>query len=206
MLLLKLSKRFTLDGVALSGYPVVVSVAGGNTPAAVFGSATGSSRIKGDLETDSTGLVECYVRPGSYRMTVKGLGNEGTVSVQDPVVPSGDGVEASGDTGDSAAPFTAQAYAATITPALTGDETVIVVAALTGAMTVAAPAGTVADQEGKRLTFLFAQDGTGGRAVTWNAAFVKAADSGSGASTRAATTYVCDGVKWVQIGGAMTFR
>ena len=47
---------------------------------------------------------------------------------------------------------------------------IINVPMLTANLTVNAPTGTFAD--GDTLTFRFAQDATGGRVITWNAAFV----------------------------------
>lgn len=65
------------------------------------------------------------------------------------------------------------AYAATVTPnANTTD--VLVVGALTGNITIAAPTGTPRD--GQLLRFRFQQDATGLRTVTWNAAFAFGTD------------------------------
>lgn len=66
-------------------------------------------------------------------------------------------------------------YAAAITPAPTGLP-VTKVAALTGPMTVNAPAYIYA---GQRMTFIFVQDATGGRNVTFNSAY-KTAYSNAG--------------------------
>lgn len=59
---------------------------------------------------------------------------------------------------------------------------------------------------GARLRFRLIQDATGGRAVTWNAAFKKAAD-GAGAANAIGCTefeYTSAGT-WVQIGGALAY-
>jgi hypothetical protein len=65
------------------------------------------------------------------------------------------------------------AYAATVTP--NADTTdVLNIAALTGALAVGAPTGTPVD--GQKLTVRLLQDGTGGRVVTWNAAFAFGTD------------------------------
>lgn len=96
------------------------------------------------------------------------------------------------------------AYAATITQNMSGlSKKTVVVAALTGNITVAAPLNP---RVGQRLAFCFTQDATGGRTVTWNAAFAAAANSGSTANHKAATEFVYDGSRWVQLAGAMTFK
>lgn len=75
------------------------------------------------------------------------------------------------------APFhpraTSAAYAATVTP--NSDTTdVLNVGALTGALALAAPTGTPSD--GQNLQIRFAQDGTGGRAITFNSAYAFGSD------------------------------
>lgn len=68
---------------------------------------------------------------------------------------------------------TSVAYAATVTPnAATTD--ILNVGALTGALTLAAPTGTPAD--GQNLRIRFVQDGTGGRVITFNAAYAFGTD------------------------------
>jgi hypothetical protein len=42
---------------------------------------------------------------------------------------------------------------------------------------------------------------TGGRTITWNAAFKKAADGAGTANQKGATSFVYDGTNWVQVGG-----
>jgi hypothetical protein len=65
------------------------------------------------------------------------------------------------------------AYAASITP--NADTTTIAnVGTLTGNITINAPTGTPSD--GQVLRFRFAQDATGSRTVTWNAAFAFGTD------------------------------
>jgi chitodextrinase len=69
----------------------------------------------------------------------------------------------------------AQAYAATITPAVTTNvDQILNVAALTGALTLGAPTGTPADAQ--LLKVRFVQDGTGGRVITFNAAYAFGTD------------------------------
>lgn len=93
------------------------------------------------------------------------------------------------------------AYAATITPNGALGERVIV-GALTGNLTINAPSNP---RTGGMLSFGFAQDATGGRTITWNAAFLKAADGAGTASQKGATAFLYDGVSWVQIGGALAW-
>jgi hypothetical protein len=65
------------------------------------------------------------------------------------------------------------AYAATVTP--NADTTdVLNIGALTGALSVGAPTGTPVD--GQKMTIRLLQDGTGGRVITWNAAFAFGTD------------------------------
>lgn len=97
-----------------------------------------------------------------------------------------------------------QAYAATLAvPSLSSHNTVIKVAALTGNTIVPAPLGL---RTGMRVTYCFEQDGTGGRTITWNAVHAASANSGSTASHVAATTFVYNGARLVQEGGALTFK
>lgn len=92
-------------------------------------------------------------------------------------------------------------YAASITPdTLAG--VVVQVGALTGALTVNAPANPFL---GAMLTFTFAQDATGGRIITWNAVFKKAPDIGATANARGSISFIYDGTNWLQIGGALNF-
>ena len=95
------------------------------------------------------------------------------------------------------------AYAATITPALdaTAQQT-IVPAALTGNVTIGAPTNP---KLGMRLLFIFTQDGTGSRTITWNAVFKASANGAGAANTKGATEFFYDGTNWVQIGGALAF-
>lgn len=71
-----------------------------------------------------------------------------------------------------------------------------------GNITIAAPLNPSITQ---RLTINLIQDGTGGRTITWNAAFKKAADGAGGANGRGCTAYVYDGTNWVQQGGALAY-
>lgn len=89
-------------------------------------------------------------------------------------------------------------YAATITPIVHSGDTKY--CTLTGNVIVNAPTGGAI--RGKRLTFIFVQDGTGGRTVTWNAAFsgmtaLTSAQSAAGGT--AAWEVVYDGSAWKQV-------
>jgi hypothetical protein len=90
------------------------------------------------------------------------------------------------------------AYAANITPdPYRGGR--IVVGTLTGGITVAAPASF---HQGARLSFIFTQDGTGGHAVTWNAAFKVNWTPDTAASKKNTITFEYDGTNWVQVASA----
>lgn len=93
------------------------------------------------------------------------------------------------------------AYAASITPdASAGD--VIDVGTLTGTLTINAPTNPI---RGRELTFMFLQDGTGGRVITWDAAFKKGTEASGTANQRGATKYIYDGTNWIQLGGTMAW-
>lgn len=96
-----------------------------------------------------------------------------------------------------------------VTPAAAG--TVTVDASLGEVVNVQLPAGNITmaaptnAKVGALLTFNIAQDGTGGRTITWNAAFKKAADGVGGASGVGSTSFRYNGANWVQTGGALAF-
>jgi hypothetical protein len=98
--------------------------------------------------------------------------------------------------------YQAIAYAATLgtIDAQFGER--LIVGTLTGGTTVPAPTNP---QPGQVLEFAFLQDGTGGRVVTWNAAFKKAADGAGTANQRASTRFLYDGTNWIQQGGVLTW-
>lgn len=94
------------------------------------------------------------------------------------------------------------AYAATIAPDLSLGR-LIIVGALTGNITIDPPTNIV---KGEIVTFTFVQDGTGGRTITWNAVFKKAADGAGTANQVGAIQFVSyDGTNLIQVGGALTF-
>lgn len=202
-LMTKLSHRFTMNGAALSGYTVAVTKSGGNDPARLFADAAGNLRFPNNrLVTDADGNLSCYVAAGAYRLSLLTAGNQVFATV-DPVIPGVEGVRLDAV---SSVPVNTVPYAAAITPSINADVTVLDVAAMTGALTINAPAGTIANQAGKILVVQLLQDATGGRAATWNSVFVKAADAAGTANQRGATIFVCDGTKWNQLGGALTYR
>lgn len=93
-------------------------------------------------------------------------------------------------------------YAAAIdTDVLAGE--LVVVGALTGNVTVNAPSNPFL---GARLTYLFTQDGTGSRVVTWNAAFRTPTDAGGSADETGGVTFRYNGSAWVQIGAPLEWH
>jgi hypothetical protein len=88
------------------------------------------------------------------------------------------------------------AYAASITPDQYKGE-VVLVGALTGGITVNNPAAPFA---GQRLAFRFLQDATGGRAITWGAAFTLNGwtPPSTAANARYGVRFVYDGTAWVR--------
>lgn len=97
----------------------------------------------------------------------------------------------------------APAYAASYTPVVKRSRTIVLFGTLTGNTTIGAPIGARAGME---LTFVFAQDATGSRTVTWNAVFKASANGAGAASTFGSTTFVFNGTNWVQDAGALTFK
>jgi hypothetical protein len=206
---LKLTHRFNKDGAALVGYAVTVSMAGGNIKANLYGTNTGTTRYPTNvLITDSDGKISCYVQAGAYRLTLRAPGVTGigpALLIEDPVTPAADGVTASNV--EDVTEVNTMPYAASITPVASKNLTVINVGVLTGPMTVAPVTGVSATVGiGKQLIFMLQQDATGGRVVTWDASFSKAADAGGTANQYGVTKYVWNGTKWLQIGGALTYR
>ncbi len=91
----------------------------------------------------------------------------------------------------------APAFSATLNPDPTLGE-IYEPGALTAGLTIGAPVNPAI---GQVLIFSFLQDGTGGRTVTWNAAFIKTwSDTGNGANTRSSVAFYYNGTSWIQIG------
>jgi hypothetical protein len=101
------------------------------------------------------------------------------------------------------------AFTASLTPDPYKAE--VVTMTLTAATTVNAPALTGTDNlagiyypKGMRLRFVFTQDGTGGRVVTWNAAFTIVAPEGSTEKGTTATyDFIYTGTNWLQLVNAV---
>jgi hypothetical protein len=137
---------------------------------------------------------------GDYALTIKSSSGTGVV------VPRGQRIALLCDATNWVLPYTqakvqSLAYAATITPIVSDGERVVI-AALTGNPTIAAPTNPYA---GARLDFALLQDGTGGRTITWDAVYKKAADGAGTANQVASTAFVYNGSSWVQQGGAVTW-
>ena len=96
------------------------------------------------------------------------------------------------------------AYAATITPDVLAGK-IVQVGQLTGAITVNAPTNPFL---GAELIFVFEQDGTGSRVVTWNAAFNAPTDAGGAANETGSVHFIYDDSSsaWVQVGGALEWN
>ena len=87
-------------------------------------------------------------------------------------------------------------YAASYTPNAKSAETVLMT--LTGGVTINTP---TLPQRGLRLTFVFRQDGTGGRNVAWNSIFKGPAwsNTGNAANTRSSITFCYDDTNWITV-------
>lgn len=84
----------------------------------------------------------------------------------------------------------------TVNGGTAGD--MVQISALTGNITINAPSNPA---KGKILIFVFTQDGTGGRTVTWDAVFKHAwSDTGNTANKRSTIQLYYDGSSWIQIG------
>lgn len=81
----------------------------------------------------------------------------------------------------------------------TGEHFVLTATAGVGATrAIGAPTLT---RSGQRISITFIQDGTGGRALTWNAVFKTAwSDTGNTLSKRSTISYIFDGTNWNQDG------
>ncbi|TAL13946.1 hypothetical protein EPN95_04635 [Patescibacteria group bacterium] len=83
------------------------------------------------------------------------------------------------------------------------DGDVVEVGALTANLTMAVPSLSLT-QIGKRWTFRFVQDATGGRTITWDSAFEHNwSDTGNTASKKSTITFYYNGTKWVQEGAQL---
>ena len=109
-----------------------------------------------------------------------------------------------GGSGTGEKPVTVVAYSASITPDA-GTYGTYEIGALTGNLTLNAPTGTVSD--GQKLTFRLTQDATGGRTLTWNAAFQFGVDLTSGMISTVASSvshvkfeWIASASKWRCIG------
>jgi hypothetical protein len=91
--------------------------------------------------------------------------------------------------------YQAPAFAASFTP-VPGSGEVIKVGALTANITVNAVASPVT---GQTMVIVLTQDGTGGRTVSWNAAYSVATTLQSAASSRTSFAFVFDGTNWLEL-------
>lgn len=91
----------------------------------------------------------------------------------------------------------APAYAASITPDVAVGENILV-GTLTGAITVNAPTNPTA---GQVITFVFTQDATGGRVVTWNAVFKVNWTPDTALNKVNTITFLYNGTSWLQVAG-----
>ena len=94
-----------------------------------------------------------------------------------------------------------QAVASSATPALNCDLGGVVTFTATAASTWGAP--TNVPPAGRRVTVVITQDGTGGWAISWNAAYIFPTawtNTGNTASKISSITFVSDGTKLVAQG------
>jgi hypothetical protein len=82
---------------------------------------------------------------------------------------------------------------------------IIIPAALTAARVVGAPLNPTF---GQRIVYTLTQDGTGGRAVTWNVIFkgLTWSDTGNALNTRSSIAFIFDGTNWNQDGAQAPYH
>lgn len=150
------------------------------------GTATPTNPVSVHRSIDST-AAEVVVEQldGSVPAAVTVASNGGTLTRVD-VARAGQHVEA-------------VTYGATITPVVTGRDSTKAIT-LTGNTTINAPTGA---WTGARMTFVFTQDGTGGRTVTWNAAFKVNWTPTTTANKINTVSFEYNGTAWVQVASAV---
>lgn len=179
-------------GTRLAGFPVAAlagigSLMGDSVRAIGFGSGS----VLATSDTSPEGAISAA--RGSL-MTVNGNAVSATAYVKEI------GDWTSGGWARIETRYTqAPAYAATLTPAFNAGND-YAPAALTGALTMAAMSASGTYLPGMRFRCRFLQDATGGRAITWNAAWKLATLTAAGtANQRATVEFEYDGASWVQI-------
>lgn len=192
---LRLRKQVLLNDAPLGFATLVVQEADSSTPAKIYGAATGTVPFKGSIvKTDAEGFVEVYVNPGVYRLAV--LSSSGSVLFTlDNLQPYSGDI----DIADVEFPqFQPVAYAAEITPVITGRSTTLKVDRLTGTLLVNTPVGgTMFDT----LSVFVMAVGTG-RQCGWASGF-NMHDQGDSqlvpANKQTIFEFVFDGSKWNQV-------
>lgn len=98
-----------------------------------------------------------------------------------------------------------KAYASTIALVLNADLTQVLVAQLTGAVTITASVGsaTQAPFVGDKLELIFSADGTN-RVVTFGTGFASTGTLTVAASKKATAVFIFDGAAWVEVSRAIT--
>jgi hypothetical protein len=199
------SFRKRVAGISVTTADVTLSAVQARNNQLTFSGALTASRsiIVPTLVARYTVLNECTggTAPLLHSLTIKTSGGTG---VQ---LPRGAWVDVECDGTNVVAVSPAQftqtlAYAATLGAHDAANGERIIVGVLTGGITIPAPTNP---RIGQKLTYSFTQDGTGGRTITWNAVFKKAADGAGTANQVACTEYMFDGTSWVQQGGALAW-
>ena len=80
--------------------------------------------------------------------------------------------------------------------------TIIKVGTLTGNVTINAPLNP---EQRLTLIFMFRQDATGSRTITWDAVFRTSANPTGGISQVASVMFSYDGTNWIQTGGPLVW-
>lgn len=153
---------------------------------------------------NGTGHVIADVRSRNVRTTVDVLGGTGSKVVVDRSVSGADVAGGFVAINNAAGPTNyigatqIPAFAASYTPDPYLGQYIEMT--LTGAITVNAP---VSPYSGQLLTFVFIQDGTGGRVVTWNAVYKFNWTPTTTAAKRNSITFMYDGTSWNQTATAI---
>jgi hypothetical protein len=192
---LRLRKQVLLNGEPFAFATVVVQLAESSAPAKIYGSATGQVPFKGSqVRTDAQGFVEVYVNPGEYKLAVLTPSNS-VLFTLDNLQPYSGSIDVANVEYPAVQPIE---YATTVTPVITGRDTQVKIAALTGAILVDTPVG------GQKFDTLsvFIQASGAGRACTWGTGF-NIHDIGDNfvlpIGKQTVFEFVFDGSKWNQI-------
>jgi hypothetical protein len=175
--------RTTVDVLGGTGSKVVVD-------RSVTGADTGSGFVAVNNAAGSTNFIGLTTTANRSTAAAAGIGAMGYDTTQSKPIWS-DGTN--WRDADAISTVQTPAFAASYTPDPFAGQ--FIEMTLTGAITVNAPASAY---NGQQVTFIFIQDATGGRVVTWNAVYRVNWTPTTTAAKRNTITFVYDGSIWNQ--------